>query len=46
MKSEGARRLLTFRLDQDYFDYCAGLTMTNERFHGLCERLQGFNDGE
>lgn len=23
----------TFRLDQNYFDYCAGLTMTNARFH-------------
>ncbi|HUC62613.1 MAG TPA: carbamoyltransferase [Alphaproteobacteria bacterium] len=22
----------TFRLDQDYFDYCTGLTMTNARF--------------
>jgi carbamoyltransferase len=25
----------SFRLALDYFDYCAGLTMTNERFHGL-----------
>ncbi len=25
----------TFRLDQDYFDYCTGLTMTNERFDAL-----------
>jgi carbamoyltransferase len=25
----------TFRLDQSYFDYCAGLTMTSERFHTL-----------
>jgi carbamoyltransferase len=25
----------TFRLDLDYFDYCTGLTMTNERFHAL-----------
>ena len=25
----------TFRLDQSYFDYCTGLTMTNERFHAL-----------
>jgi carbamoyltransferase len=25
----------TFRLDQAYFDYCTGLTMTNERFDGL-----------
>ena len=25
----------TFRLDQDYFDYCTGLTMTNARFDAL-----------
>jgi len=25
----------SFRLNQDYFDYLAGLTMTNERFHDL-----------
>jgi len=25
----------TFRLDQGYFDYCTGLTMTGERFHEL-----------
>ena len=25
----------TFRLNMDYFDYCTGLTMTNERFHAL-----------
>jgi carbamoyltransferase len=25
----------TFRLNMDYFDYCTGLTMTNERFHTL-----------
>jgi carbamoyltransferase len=25
----------TFRLDQSYFDYCAGLTMTSGRFHDL-----------
>jgi carbamoyltransferase len=25
----------TFRLDQSYFDYCTGLTMTNERFADL-----------
>jgi carbamoyltransferase len=25
----------SFWLNQDYFDYCAGLTMTNERFHAL-----------
>lgn len=25
----------TFRLNMEYFDYCTGLTMTNERFHHL-----------
>ena len=25
----------SFRLNQDYFNYCAGLTMTNQRFHRL-----------
>jgi carbamoyltransferase len=25
----------TFRLDQSYFDYCAGLAMTNQRFSAL-----------
>jgi carbamoyltransferase len=25
----------TFRLDQRYFNYCTGLTMTSERFHDL-----------
>jgi carbamoyltransferase len=25
----------TFRLNQDYFDYCTGLTMTNQRFDQL-----------
>ncbi|WP_019016072.1 carbamoyltransferase family protein [Elioraea tepidiphila] len=25
----------SFRLDQQYFDYCTGLTMTNDRFHDL-----------
>jgi len=25
----------TFRLNMDYFNYCTGLTMTNERFHAL-----------
>ncbi|MBI1398046.1 MAG: hypothetical protein GC151_18890 [Betaproteobacteria bacterium] len=25
----------SFRLDLDYFDYCTGLTMTNDRFHSL-----------
>jgi hypothetical protein len=27
----------SFRLDLSYFDYCAGLTMTSERFHDLFE---------
>ena len=27
----------TFRLDQSYFDYCTGLTMTNARFDALFE---------
>ena len=27
----------SFRLDQRYFDYCTGLTMTNERFDALFE---------
>ena len=27
----------SFRLDLDYFDYCAGLTMTNQRFAALFE---------
>jgi carbamoyltransferase len=34
----------SFRLDMDYFDYCTGLTMTNERFERLFEgprRLSG-----
>lgn len=30
LKSDG-----TFRLNQDYFDYCAGLRMTNDRFADL-----------
>lgn len=30
MKKDGS-----FRLDMRYFNYCAGLTMTNERFHKL-----------
>jgi carbamoyltransferase len=30
LKSDG-----TFRLDQSYFNYCTGLTMTNERFSEL-----------
>jgi carbamoyltransferase len=30
LKSDG-----TFRLDMDYFDYCTGLTMTNENFDRL-----------
>ena len=25
----------TFRLNMDYFNYCTGLTMTNERFHAF-----------
>jgi carbamoyltransferase len=25
----------SFRLNQDYFNYCTGLTMTNEKFHRL-----------
>jgi carbamoyltransferase len=25
----------SFRLDMAYFNYCTGLTMTNQRFHGL-----------
>ena len=25
----------TFRLDQSYFNYATGLTMTNEKFHNL-----------
>jgi len=25
----------TFRLNMDYFNYCTGLTMTGEKFHGL-----------
>src|SRR5436189_223741 len=25
----------SFKLNMEYFDYCAGLTMTNERFHRL-----------
>ena len=25
----------SFRLDQSYFNYCTGLTMTNKRFHSL-----------
>jgi carbamoyltransferase len=30
LKSDGS-----FRLNLDYFNYCTGLTMTNERFHAL-----------
>jgi carbamoyltransferase len=30
LKADGS-----FRLDQSYFDYCTGLTMTNARFHSL-----------
>jgi carbamoyltransferase len=25
----------TFHMDQSYFDYCTGLTMTNDKFHAL-----------
>ncbi len=25
----------SFRMNMEYFDYCAGLTMTNEKFHSL-----------
>jgi len=32
VKSDGS-----FRLDLSYFNYCTGLTMTSERFHGLFE---------
>jgi len=28
----------TFRLNLDYFDYCTGMRMTNERFHALFGR--------
>ena len=28
----------TFRVNQEYFDYCTGLRMTNERFHALFGR--------
>lgn len=28
----------SFRLNMDYFNYCAGLTMTNEKFHRLFGR--------
>jgi carbamoyltransferase len=27
----------SFRMNMDYFNYCAGLTMTNEKFHRLFE---------
>jgi carbamoyltransferase len=30
LKSDGS-----FRLDQQYFDYCTGLTMTNDKFADL-----------
>jgi carbamoyltransferase len=30
LKSDGS-----FKLNQEYFNYCSGLTMTNERFHRL-----------
>lgn len=28
----------SFRLNMEYFDYCVGLTMTNDRFHRLFKR--------
>ncbi|MEW5895967.1 MAG: carbamoyltransferase [Candidatus Omnitrophota bacterium] len=34
LKSDGS-----FKLDQKYFNYCAGLTMTNKKFHDLFGRL-------
>jgi len=30
LKSDGS-----FKLNQEYFNYCAGLTMTNDKFHAL-----------
>jgi hypothetical protein len=30
----------SFRLDMSYFDYCAGLTMTNERFCKVVRRAR------
>ena len=30
LKSDGS-----FRFDMSYFNYCAGLTMTNDKFHQL-----------
>ena len=33
MKPDGS-----FRLDMSYFDYCTGLTMTNDRFAELFRR--------
>jgi len=29
----------SFRMNMDYFDYCAGLTMTNSNFHNLFDGL-------
>ena len=34
----------SFRLDMDYFDYCTGLTMTNEKFDALWGRPNRFAD--
>ena len=31
----------SFRLNQDYFNYCTGLTMTSQRFHDLFGGRQG-----
>ena len=28
----------TFRLNQKYFNYATGLTMTNKKFNGLCTK--------
>jgi len=35
----------SFHLDVDYFDYCTGLTMTNDRFDALFGRPNRFADG-
>ena len=33
----------TFRLDQKYFNYATGLTMTNDKFHNLFgQKPKGF----
>lgn len=36
----------SFRLNMEYFDYCTGLTMTNERFHRLFGGPPRRADGE